>query len=201
MNDTVLLLLELFGTFFLIGMFTFGGGYAIMSLIQSEVVAAKGWITEGMFTDIAAISQATPGPIGLNCSTYVGYEVMRNAGASQALSVVGSVSSSLAIVLPSFLVMLTIVRFYARFHESPLFKSVMGGLRPVVVGMIAAVALTLTVSINLGGAEPFLGVLRENFPDWKSWLIAAVALAASLWGRQGTLRVLLGGAVLGLLLY
>ena len=201
MNDTVLLLLELFGTFFLIGMFTFGGGYAIMSLIQSEVVAAKGWISEGVFTDIAAISQATPGPIGLNCSTYVGYEVMRSAGASQTLAVLGSVGSSIAIVLPSFLIMLTIVRFYARFHESPLFKTVMGGLRPVVVGMIAAVALTLTVSITLGGGGGVLGVLRENFPDWKSWLIAAVALAVSLWGKQGPVRVLLGGAVLGLLLY
>ncbi|MBR1869324.1 MAG: chromate transporter, partial [Bacteroidales bacterium] len=74
-----LLLLELFGTFFLIGIFTFGGGYAIMSLIQSQIVDGKGWISESTFTDIAAISQTTPGPIGLNCSTYVGYEVMKTA--------------------------------------------------------------------------------------------------------------------------
>ena len=200
MNDAALLL-ELFGTFFLIGMFTFGGGYVIMSLIQSEIVTGKGWITEGTFTDIAAISQATPGPIGLNCSTYVGYEVMRSAGASQALSVLGSVSSSFAIVLPSFLVMLAIVRFYTRFRGNALFKGVMGGLRPVVVGMIAAAALALTVSMNLGGDGPVLTVLRDNFPDWKGWLIAAAAFAASLWGKQGVLRVLLGGAVLGILLY
>ncbi len=200
MSGQLLLLAELFGTFFLIGMFTFGGGYAIMSLIQSEIVTGKGWISEATFTDIAAISQTTPGPIGLNCSTYVGYEVMRSAGAGELLSVLGSVSSSLAIVLPSFLIMLAIVRFYTRFHENTLFKGAMGALKPVVVGMIAAAAVALTFCISLGG-EPRFSVLEENFPDWKSWLIAAAAFAAAYFGRQGPIRVILGGAVLGLLLY
>lgn len=195
-----LLLLELFGTFFLIGIFTFGGGYAIMSLIQSQIVDGKGWISESTFTDIAAISQTTPGPIGLNCSTYVGYEVMKTAGASEWVSVAGSVSSSLAIVLPSFLIMLAIVRFYTRFHENSLFQGVLGGLRPVVVGMIAAAAFALSFTFD-PAASPSFGILKDNFPDWKSLVIAVAAFAASYFGKQGPIRVILGGAVLGLLLY
>jgi chromate transporter len=195
-----LLLLELFGTFFLIGVFTFGGGYAIMSLIQSQIVDLKGWITEGTFTDIAAISQTTPGPIGLNCSTYVGYEVMKTAGASDFMAILGSVSSSMAIVLPSFLIMLVIVRFYARFHENALFQGVLGGLRPVVVGMIAAAAFALSFTFD-PLSSPAFGILTENFPDWKSLLIAIAAFAASYFWKQGPIRVILGGAVLGLLLY
>lgn len=192
------LILQLFSVFFLIGMFTFGGGYAIMSLIQSEIVSTRGWISESLFTDIAAISQTTPGPIGLNCSTYVGYEVMRNAGAGQLVSVLGSVTASLAIVLPSFLIMLVIVRFYAKFHENRHFKSAMDSLKPIVVGMIAAAGIALTLHIEPGKS---VSVVSENFPDMKSWIIAAVAFAASYFGKQGPIRVILGGAVLGILLY
>ena len=74
------LLLQLFTTFFFIGLFNFGGGGAMLSLIQGQVVTVKGWISQEMFTDIVAISQSTPGPIGINCATYVGYEVMQGAG-------------------------------------------------------------------------------------------------------------------------
>jgi len=194
------LLMQLFSTFFLIGMFTFGGGYAIMSLIQSEIVTGRGWITESMFTDIAAISQTTPGPIGLNCSTYVGYEVMRNAGAGQLMSVAGSITASLAIILPSFLIMLAIVRFYTKFHENRNFKAVMDALKPVVVGMIAAASFALTLKFQ-PGQTPFITVITDNFPDWKSWAIAAAAFAASYFGKQGPIRVILGGALLGILLF
>ena len=74
--DLLILLLQLAWTFFIIGLFTFGGGYAMLSLIQNEVVVAHGWLTESTFTDIVAISQMTPGPIGINCATYVGYDVV-----------------------------------------------------------------------------------------------------------------------------
>ena len=80
---------ELFSTFFVIGMFTIGGGYAMLSLIQNEVVTVHGWISDGTFTDIVAISQMTPGPIGINSATYIGYEVLANTGASQPLCVLG----------------------------------------------------------------------------------------------------------------
>ena len=81
---------ELFLTFFLIGMFTIGGGYAMLSLIQNQVVTVHGWIDDTTFTDIVAISQMTPGPIGINSATYIGYEVLAKAGASEFMSVLGS---------------------------------------------------------------------------------------------------------------
>ena len=144
------LILQLFTTFFLIGLLTFGGGYAVMGIIHSEVVVAKGWISDSIFTDIVAISQMTPGPVGLNCSTYVGYEVMKHAGASPFVCTFGSLAASLAVVIPSFIIMLIIVRFYTKFHNAPLFKGVMESLKPAVAGLIGAAALALIISINLG---------------------------------------------------
>ena len=199
--DLTLLLLELFWTFFVIGMFTFGGGYAIMSLIQAQVVFGKAWITEETFIDIVAISQMTPGPVGLNCSTYVGYEVMRAAGYGQALAVGGSFIASLAIVLPSFLIVLAIARAYARFHENSLFKGAMSALRPAVVGLIGAAALVMIFRISLGGSTPAFSLIRENFPDWKSWALFAAAFVASWRFKADPVVILLAGAVLGLFLY
>ena len=199
--DLTLLLLELFWTFFVIGMFTFGGGYAIMSLIQAQVVFGKAWITEETFIDIVAISQMTPGPVGLNCSTYVGYEVMRAAGYGQALAVGGSFIASLAIVLPSFLIVLAIARAYARFHENSLFKGAMSALRPAVVGLIGAAALVMIFRISLGGGTPAFSLIQENFPDWKSWALFAGAFVASWRFQADPVVILLAGAVLGLFLY
>ena len=199
--DLTLLLLELFWTFFVIGMFTFGGGYAIMSLIQAQVVFGKAWITEETFIDIVAISQMTPGPVGLNCSTYVGYEVMRAAGYGQALAVGGSFIASLAIVLPSFLIVLAIARAYAKFHENSLFKGAMSALRPAVVGLIGAAALVMIFRISLGGGTPAFSLIRENFPDWKSWALFAAAFVASWRFKADPVVILLAGAVLGLFLY
>ena len=97
---------ELFSTFFVIGMFTIGGGYAMLSLIQNEVVTVHGWISDGTFTDIVAISQMTPGPIGINSATYIGYEVLANTGAPQFMCVLGSFTATFAVVLPSFIIVL-----------------------------------------------------------------------------------------------
>ena len=199
--DLTLLLLELFWTFFVIGLFTFGGGYAIMSLIQSQVVFGKAWITEEAFIDIVAISQMTPGPVGLNCSTYVGYEVLRAAGYSQLLSVCGSFIASLAIVLPSFLIVLAIAHAYARFHENSLFKGAMSALRPAVVGLIGAAAFVMILRVSSADGALRLSLIHENFPDWKSWVLFAAAFVASLRFKADPVVVLLAGAVLGLFLY
>lgn len=188
------LFLKLFWTFFIIGMFTFGGGYAVIGIIQSEVVVAKGWITEGVFTDIVAISQMTPGPVGLNCSTYVGYEVLKEAGASQFVSCLGSLTASLAIVLPSFIIVLALVRFYSKFHETPAFKTALSALKPVVAGLIGASALALMLSINLGDG---IRLVQENFPDWKSWVLFALGLGVYLTGKTGPVAILAAGALLG----
>ena len=112
------LLGQLFFTFFFIGLFNFGGGGAMLSLIQGQVVTAHQWITQAEFTDIVAISQSTPGPIGINCATYVGYQVMQNSGFGPWAGVLGSTLATLAIVLPSFIVFFLIIRVFNKFHES-----------------------------------------------------------------------------------
>ena len=195
------LILQLFWEFFVIGLFTFGGGYAVIGVIQSEIVAGKAWITEGTFTDIVAISQMTPGPVGLNCSTYVGYEVMKQAGAGDLLASVGSLTASLAIVLPSFFIMLAIAQAYRMFSRSIWFKNIMGALRPAVAGLIGAAAFVLAVSISLGGDGLSASIVTENFPDWKAWLLAVLAFAAYTFLKAGPIILLAAGAVLGLLLY
>ena len=199
--ETLILFLQLFGTFFLIGAFTIGGGYAMLSLIQGEVVTAHHWITESTFTDIVAISQMTPGPIGINTATYVGYDVLSQATGSHLLGIAGSATATLALVLPSFFLVLLIVRFYTKFKTSVLFEGVMSWLRPTVVGLIGAAAVILVLKTTWFQGTPDFSIVRENFPDWKSWCLLAAAFAASFWGKVNPILVILGGAVLGLLIY
>ena len=193
--------LQLFWVFFIIGLFTFGGGYAMLSLIQTQVVVSHSWLTESAFTDIVAISQMTPGPIGINCATYVGYEVLHEAGASHLVGILGSFTASLAVILPSFLIVLTIVRFYTRFKGNKTFEGVMSWLRPAVVGLIGAAALILMFNVDWNGALPAVSVVRDNFPDWTSWILFAAAMAASLFFKIGPIPIILAGGLLGLLIY
>ena len=195
------LFLQLFWSFFVIGLFTVGGGYAVIGVIQSQIVMGRGWITESSFTDIVAISQITPGPVGLNCSTYVGYEVLHQAGASEFLSSLGALTSSFAIVLPSFLIMLLIVRFYTKFHQTPVFKGVMRTLKPVVAGMIGAAALALIVSVSLSDSGIGISLLQDNFPGWKSWALFVAAFCAYTFLDAGPVTIIAAGAVLGLLIF
>ena len=179
--------IELFVTFFVIGMFTIGGGYAMLSLIQNEVVTVHGWIDEMTFTDIVAISQMTPGPIGINTATYIGYDVLAGTGASEFMSVLGSFTATFAVVLPSFIIVLSICKVYDRFRDHYLFKGVMTGLRPATLGLIGTAALGL--------ATP------ENFIDWKSFVLCIAAFAGLYFKKIGPFTALGFGAVAGLLLY
>lgn len=145
-----MLFLQLFYTFFKIGLFGFGGGYAMLSMIQGEVVTKHGWITSSEFTDIVAISQMTPGPIGINSATYVGYAAVTGAGYAPWLGVLGSTLATLAVVFPSFLLMLTISRLLLRHRNHPIIASIFSGLRPAVVGLLASAALLLMTSENFG---------------------------------------------------
>ena len=113
-----MLFLQLFYTFFKIGLFGFGGGYAMLSMIQGEVVTKHHWITPSEFTDIVAISQMTPGPIGINSATYVGYAAVTDAGYAPWIGIVGAGTATLAVILPSFLLMLTISRLLLRHNRS-----------------------------------------------------------------------------------
>lgn len=134
--------LELFLSFFKIGLFGFGGGYAMLSLIQGEVVTQHHWLTAQEFTDIVAISQMTPGPIGINSATYVGFVATGSAW--------GSVVATFAVTLPSFILMLTISKFFLRYQKHPVVESVFKGLRPAIVGLLAAAALILMNTENFG---------------------------------------------------
>ena len=108
--------LQLFYTFFKIGLFVFGGGYAMLSMIQGEVVTRYNWVSSQEFTDIVAISQMTPGPIGINAATYVGF--------TSTGSIWGSVIATFAVVLPSFILMLTISKFFLKYQKHPAVESV-----------------------------------------------------------------------------
>lgn len=197
----IALLAQLFWSFFLIGMFTFGGGYAMLSLIQAEVVVEHAWLSESTFTDIVAISQMTPGPIGINCATYVGYDVVTATGAGHLMGIIGSLTATLAITLPSFIIVLLLVRFYNKVKGSPVFEGVMSVIRPAVVGLIGAAAIILMFKVDWNGFAPSLHVVEENFPDWKSWCLFAAAFLASFKFKVNPILLIVLAGVMGLLLY
>ena len=155
-----MLYLQLFISFLKIGLFGFGGGLAIFSLIQHEV-EVHGWMTQEEFVDILAVSQVTPGPIGINCATYVGYTATG--------SIWGSVLATTAIIIPSLVIMLAICKLYfvisTRFQRNIYFNRTMHTLRLSVLGMIAAAALLLIKPIN----QPSV-----SFIDYRSWIIFAI---------------------------
>lgn len=182
-----MIFIQLFTTFFIIGMFTIGGGYAMLSLIQAQVVSVHGWIDEQTFTDIVAISQMTPGPIGINSATYIGYSVLQQTGAPEFMCILGSFTTSVAVVLPSFIIVLAICKVYSKFQKNNIFEGVMSGLKPAVAGLIGAAAIIL--------------ITPENFPDWKSWMLFLAAFAASWWLKANPIITIVAGGVMGLILY
>ena len=174
--------LQLFLSYLKIGYFGFGGGYAMLSLIQNEIVEQRGWLTATQFADIVAVSQITPGPIAINSATYIGYTV---AGFG------GSVVATFAVCLPSLTLMLLLTRFYLRHRENRFVQSVVKAVSPVVVGMIASAALLLMF--------PRLGE-NENFSDVWSWLLFAACLYGSYRKVNPILMIVLS-AVAGVTIY
>lgn len=146
----MMIFLELFYTFLKIGLFSFGGGYGMLSVIQGEVVTRHGWLSAAEFTDIVAISQMTPGPIGINSATYVGYSAVMNATGSEALAILGSLVASFAVMLPSVVLMLIVSRFFMKYYKHRNVEAVFKVLRPAVVGLIASAALLLMTEENFG---------------------------------------------------
>lgn len=190
-----MLFLQLFYTFFKIGLFGFGGGYAMLSMIQGEVVTRHGWISAQEFTDIVAISQMTPGPIGINSATFVGYSTLIDAGYTPAMAVLGSATATFAVILPSFILMLIISRYFLKFQKHPVVMAVFSGLRPAVVGLLAAAALLLMNSENFGSPAD----------DMRSFIISCliflvVFIATRRFKISPILMIVLSG-VAGLLMY
>lgn len=143
-----MIFLYLFITFFEIGLFGFGGGYGMLSLIQHETVEHWHWLSSSEFTDIVAVSQMTPGPIGINSATYCGYTAVSNAGYSSSMAVFGSAVATLALVLPSLILMILISRMFMRYMNTHTVQSVFTGLRPAVVGLLGAATLLLMTPEN-----------------------------------------------------
>lgn len=190
-----MIFLQLFISFLKIGLFGFGGGYAMLSLIQGEVVTDHSWLTTTQFTDIVAISQMTPGPIGINSATYVGYAAVTSAGYSHAMGILGSAVATLAVVLPSFLLMIAVVKIFHRFHNHPVVQSMMSLLRPTVVGLIAAAALLLMTADNFGTPE------TTPWQFYTSVFLFVATFIGTQWMKINPIRMILYCAVAGLLLY
>ena len=166
----------------------------MISMIQGEVVGHYHWMTMGQFTDIVAISQSTPGPIGINCATYVGYTALTGAGYSPAYGVLGSLLATFAVVLPSFILMLFISKFLLRYRSHPSVENVFSALRPAVVGLLAAAALLLMNS--------------ENFSTWSespwrfclSIFLFLFAFIGQKVYKLGAIRIILLCGLAGILL-
>ena len=152
----MMIFLQLFIVFFQIGIFGFGGGYSMISLIQGQVVRQYHWMTMQEFTDVVAISQMTPGPIGINAATYCGYTAVHNANMSGAMAVLGSAIATFALILPSLILMILISKMLYKYMNTTAVQSIFIGLRPAIVGLVGAAALLLMNQENFSSpADPW----------------------------------------------
>lgn len=181
----MMLLILLFSIFFKIGLFSFGGGYAILPLIQADVVDFHKWINVQQFTDIVAISQVTPGPISLNSATYVGYLVGNKAGIWHGV-LTGTVAT-IGLILPSVIVMSFFSKFYLKFQDNKYIDNAFAGLKIVVVGLILAAAMLL--------------IDKNNFIDWKSVVIFVVSMALVLKWKISPILLTVIAAIVGIIIY
>jgi len=172
--------IQLFITFFKIGLFGFGGGYAMLSMIQYEVVEAHNWLTIGEFTDIVAISQMTPGPVSINTATYVGFSVTNHG-------VLGSFIATFAVCLPSIIIMVLICRFILFLKNNAYLTAALLWMKPAAIGLIAAAALMLMNSYN--------------FVDYRSIIIAVFVFILAYFFKIGTIRLIVISGLAGYLLF
>lgn len=163
-----MIFIELFYTFFIIGLFGFGGGYGMLSLIQTETVVHHEWLSSAEFTDIVAISQMTPGPIGINSATYCGYTAVQNAGYSDIMAMLGSATATFALVLPSLILMILISKLFMKYMNTSAVQNIFTALRPVVVGLLAAATLLLMNEENFS---------LPSVNPWQFWISVALFLA------------------------
>lgn len=185
---------QIFYTFLLIGAFTFGGGYSMVALIQNEVVVRHGWMTAAEFTDLLAVSQMTPGPVGINTATYAGYTAVIGAGYPQWAAVCGSLLASLAVVMIPVALVLLVGSWILSHKDNTRVASVMRTLRLVALGLIAAAALMLLTTDNFGT----VGLNRRFIMSVA--VFVAVFLLRTL-RRTNPILLILGAGLAGLLLF
>ena len=185
---------QLFYTFFVIGAFTFGGGYSMIALIQGEVVNHWGWMTAQEFTDLLAVSQMTPGPVGINTATYAGYTAVINAGYPAWAAVGGSLLASFAVIVIPVALVLLVSGWLLRHTDDPRVASVMRVMRLSVVGLIAAAALGLV------GTESF-GSVGLNKQFITSVLIFAAVFILSWRYKKSPVFLIVASGLVGLIVY
>ena len=191
----MMIFIELLCSFLMIGLFSFGGGYGMLSVIQGEVVTRHAWLTAAEFTDIVAVSQMTPGPIGINSATYVGYTAVLNATGSEVLAVLGSLTASLAVMLPSIVLMLIVSRFFMKYSKHKNVENVFSLLRPAVVGLIASAALLLMTKENFGSPTD------TPLQFWVSVALFVGAFVAMKFFKVSPILILLLAGVFGGVFY
>ena len=180
-----MIFLDLFWTFFKIGLFTFGGGYAMLPLIQAEV-AAHGWLSTETLLNFVAVSESTPGPFAVNIATYVG---------SQLAGIPGGACATLGVALPSFIIILIVARCYERFRSSRVVSGVMTGLKPAVIGLIGSAILTM------GSAVLFpCGITAAAFGTLSFWITAGIfaVMAVLAFKKVHPILLICLSAVLGI---
>jgi chromate transport protein len=190
----MIIFLQLFYTFFIIGLFGFGGGYGMLSLIQTETVMHHHWLSSAEFTNIVAISQMTPGPIGINSATYCGYTAVHNMGLSNTMAIFGSITATFALVLPSLILMLLISKMFLKYMKTPAVQSIFMGLRPVVVGLLAAATLLLCNAENF--SLPSINVWQFSI----SIGLFIATFIGTMWLKINPIRMICYAAVAGMLL-
>ena len=189
-----MIFLQLFYTFFIIGLFGFGGGYGMLSLIQTETVVHHHWLSTAEFTNIVAISQMTPGPVGINTATYCGYVAVHNAGHEMAMSVLGSAIATFALVLPSLILMILISKMFMKYMNTRPVESIFKGLRPAVVGLLAAATLLLCNSDNF--SAPSINMWQFCV----SLFLFAATFVGTMWIKVNPIRMVCYAAIAGLVL-
>ncbi len=178
--------LDLFLTFFKIGAFTFGGGYAMLPLMQEQVVS-HGWVDPQMIVDFIAVSESTPGPFAINMATYVGSEVG---------GIFGSFCATLGVVLPSFIIILIVAKCYDRFKNSKIVRGCMTGLKPAVVGLIGSAILSVVFTVFF--PDGFSTLVLKSISFYASLVILALALVLSF-KKVHPIIIICVSAVLGIL--
>ena len=175
--------IQLFLSFFQIGLFSFGGGYAAMPLIQEQIVDTHGWLSMSEFTDLITISQMTPGPIAINSATFVGIKIAGLAGAAVATA---------GCILPSCVIVTLLAKIYLKYRNVKTFQSVLDSLRPAVVAMIAAAGVSILTSAFWQNADKI--ILAET--DWSMALIFLICLVLLIKVKWNPILVmLLAGAM------
>ncbi len=173
--------LLLFWTFFKISLFSIGGGYNMVPLMQHEV-ESNGWLPSGRFMDVLAVSEITPGPVAVNLATFAGYQV---AGLT------GSIAATIGVCLPGFLLLLALGSLAIRLRDTPAFRAALRGLQPALVGLLTATAIRLGLALIPSGAHT---------PPLTSLFIFILTLTLLLWKKTPPLPLLVGAATTGILL-